>query len=209
MPPTDDDQIVTQTVNNVWATEAARPDTEFITLPSGQTCKARRLGLQGVMEAGLIGDADTLTQYVGREFVRKVRGAKDRPDGEEIDARAVANNPEALKRIIKLVDRCTPLIVVEPEVRLHMTINPDDPEDTKMIPPALREPGVIYTDVIGFEDKMFLFNLAMGGMANASRFREQSEAALGRVADGQDVPGAAQRPHARPKRRRPPRRNGS
>jgi len=204
MPPANNGQQ--QQVNNVWGKSALGKRT-FLTFPSGQTGYATPIGLQGVMEAGLIGEADSLTAFVGREYVRKVRGAKGKPDGEELDTKLLMKSPDALKKIVKLVDAVVPLTMVEPVVLCHYEVlNPGTPEeDTRMIPQSERVPDGIYTDMIGIEDKMFLFHFAVSAVKDAESFREASQDALGDLADGEGVPDHTEQP-ARAKRRRPPRR---
>lgn len=201
MPPTPQEE--TQVVNNVWGTSPLGGAPTFLTFPSGQTGYAKAVGLQGIMEAGLLGEADSLTAYVGREHVRRVRGAKGRPDGEEMNAETLMRDPSALKKIVKLVDSVAPLVMAEPKVLCHFEVLPDG--DTKMIEPSDRVPGAIYTDQLPLEDKMFLFQFATSGVTDAQSFRQESAAAVGAVVDGQGVqsPTVAS---AGQKRRRPPRR---
>lgn len=201
-----------QNVNAVWSTSGVGKRT-FLTLPSGQTCWAVVLGLQGVLETGVLGEADTLTGFVGKEYVRKVRGAKGKPDGETIDAERLMRDPSALQKILKMVDGLVPHIVLEPSVKCHYrpVEGSADPNETVMIPQEERRPGQVYTDMIGLEDKMFLFNFAVSAIQDAETFRKESASAVGDMADGEDVPTPAQhpdgsRPERRAKRRRPSRR---
>lgn len=216
-----------EAVNNVWG-QSTLGKRIFLTLPSGQTCWAKPIGLQGVMETGILGEADSLSAYVGRQFVRKVRGGKGKPDTEEIDAKLLMKSPDTLKKIVKLVDGLTPLVVVEPKVLCHyeVTDRGTDKEDTRMIPEAERvcaECGVtqqahkdqahgwvsaIYSDMVGLEDKMFLFNFAMSGVRDAESFRKESQSAVGDLADVEDLQGAAEHPtgNRAERRKRPPRR---
>lgn len=175
--------------NNVWGTSAPSTQTEFLTLPSGQTAYANRLGMEGLLMAGVLGQADSLTAYVGKEHVQRVRGAKGQPDGEKVNASSVMRDPEALRSIVKLVDMATPHIVSNPVVHLHFTVRDDD--TTLIIPMAERDKALIYTDQISFDDKMFLFNFAIGGTRDLQRFREESAAA---VAGVEDVPGVPRPP---------------
>jgi hypothetical protein len=178
-----------------------------------------------------MGAADTLTAYVGKEYIRKVRGARGKADAEEINVKALMKDPDALGRIVKMVDTVTPLVVVEPEVIRHFVdIEVDGKPDTRKIPDderVCRECGImrrdhstgeqsrhkhawtsaIYTDMIGMEDKMFLFNFALSGVRDVESFREASDAAMGTVEDGEGLQVPTERtdgPH--PKRRRPARR---
>lgn len=196
-------------VNNVWGQSNLNTKV-FLTMPSGQTCWARVIGLQGVLESGVMGEADSLTAFVGREYIRKVRGAKGRPDTEEIDPDKLMKDPAILQKIVKMVDGLMPHVVADPPVACHYSKVPlaDGGETTAMIPQEDRLPGVIYTDMIGLEDKMFLFNFAMSAVKDAETFRQQSQSAMGNVADGQDVPSQAQHPGGSraQRRQRPPRR---
>lgn len=199
MPPTDN-----QSVNTVWATQTEARLPTFLTLPSGQTCYATAIGLGGVIEAGLLGEADSLTAFVGSEYLRKVRGVKGRPDGEEMDTAKLLKDPEVLRKIMRLVDQVCPMVVKDPELRYHLEMV-DGTE--RVIPAEDRVPGLIYTDVVGVEDKMFLFNFAVSGMRDAQKFRQESQALVATVEDVASVPDDTQSAaQPRAKRRRPPRR---
>lgn len=224
MPPTNEQDQP----NNVWGSSSLGKSV-FLTCPSGQTVQAKVIGLQGVMATGVMGEADSLTAFVGKHFVKAVReGGK--PPTEEIDAARLMKSPDTLRKIVKMVDGLMPHVVVDPKVFCHYrVVNPGtDKEDTLMIPPAervchcgLREDhrehhdhgghtfrGAIYTDMIDLQDKMFLFNFAMSAVQDAESFRAESESALGNVADGPSVPVPTQQPDGNRavRRQRPPRR---
>jgi hypothetical protein len=184
-------------VNNVWASAAAQDVSESLTLPSGQTCRAKRLGMEGILAAGILGDADTLTAFVDRKHVRKVRGGKG-ADTEEIDMKSILKDPTALPKMVMLCDRAVPLIVEIPQVLLHFKDNADG--TTTKIPVDERESGAIYTDMITLEDKIFLFSFAVGGTRDIESFREQSARAVAGVADGESVSVPTERPAGNKKR---------
>jgi len=221
MPPTQ------QPINDVWG-QSKLTETQFLTLPSGQTCQAKPIGMEGVLQSGIMGAADSLTAYVGKEYIRKVRGARGKADAEELNVQMLMKDPSALGRIVLMVDTITPLVVTEPEVIRHFVdVEVDGKQDTRKISEAdrvCRECGVmrkdhdterdrhdwtsaIYTDMIGMEDKMFLFHFALSGVRDVESFREAASAAVGTVEDGEGVSVQAE-PTGRPssKRRRPPRR---
>lgn len=181
--------------NNVWANKTPSGVAEDITVPSGQTCKANRLGMEGIIRAGLLGDADTLTAFVGKQHIIKHRGGKQ-ADNDELDMRSVLADPEAFGKMIRLCDQAMPVIVVEPRVELHYK---DDPAN--VIPVEEREDGVVYTDQIDFQDKVFLFNFAVGGTRDIERFREESNRAVDDLADEPVVPHPAKRPARNQNRR--------
>lgn len=206
MPPTTPDPTP-QAINNVWG-QSTIGQSVFLTLPSGQTCHAKVVGIQGVLEAGVLGEADSLTAFVGRDYIRKVRGAKGKPDFEEIDPQKLLKDPATLQKIVKMVDGLMPHVIVNPVVACHYRVVNEETKETMMIGPDVRISGVIYTDQIPLEDKMFIFNFAMSGVKEVETFRKQSEVAMGDVADGEGVPDQAQRPggNRASRRQRPPRR---
>ena len=202
MPPTNDGQ----TVNNVWA--SATPATavgtvEFLTLPSGQTCYARRIGIEGMIEAGLLSEGDSLMAIVDEKHVKRAReNAGKNPKVQEVSDQAQAmeimRNPEMLKKIIFFVDRTLPVIVTEPSIRppfkiLAPATTPGVLPDTEMILPDDREEGCVYTDQVGLEDKMYLFQYCVGGTRDVETFRAQSDAAVAGVVDREGVQSAPRR----------------
>lgn len=188
MPPTNEQFEV----NSVWATNTPQGQTENITVPSGQTCRAKRLGMEGLMAAGILGEADSLTEYVGRKHMKQIRGANGTPDGEELNLKSIMGDPKALQALVMMTDRAMPLIVMEPPVLLHFT--EDAKGVTTRIPEDQREAGKVYTDQLGLEDKMFLYQYAVGGTRDIERFRSESKTAVGDVADGANVSRPAKRP---------------
>lgn len=175
-------------INNVWGSTERQGLVTRITLPSGQTADCKRIGMEGLVEAGILNDMDGLTGVVDQRFVKRARNG-GKPT-QEIDVAAISEDPESLKRIILVVDRALPHIVVEPTVRLHLRDLPNG--KTEMIPDDEREAGV-YTDQIGFEDKMFLLNWAVGGSADPRRFLDESGDVVGNVAPSRSVRRAAKR----------------
>lgn len=195
-PPTNEET----TVNNVWGSSVADGSLVWLTLPSTQTCRALRMGMAGLVKAGVLGEADSLTAFVDKRHIRRVRGGNGVADTEQIDMASIMKDPDALGRILMMVDRVIPFVVKDPVVYRHFTDEPDG--TTLRVPDEDREAGAIYTDMIGLEDKMYLFNWTVGGTADATRFSGQSSTVVAGVVDGEDVSRAARRaPRARKKRR--------
>lgn len=189
-------------INNIWATSTPVMVAENVTVPSGQTCRAKRLGMEGLIESGILGDADSLTAFVGRKYIIQHKGGKGKPDTEELNVGAVLKDPDALKKMVMLCDRALPVVVEQPEVKLHFVDAADG--STVMIPPDgspvtvdgkrhKRDKGAVYTDQVGLEDKVFLFNFAVGGTRDIERFRGESAAAMAGVGHGEDIPRPAKR----------------
>lgn len=183
--------------NNVWSNTAPASDAavEELTCPSGQTCLAKRTGLEGLMYSGQLLKLDSLTSMVDKKHVRRVRGGKGVEDADEIDAKSLMGDPNAIKTIIRLADALLPEILVEPRVAIHYTINDEDEEE--VIPTEDREPGMVYTDQIDYIDKMFLMNYGMAGTRDAERFRGESGALVGHVLPSEAMARPAQRSGAR------------
>jgi hypothetical protein len=182
MPPT-------TPLNNVWGKTAPEGSVRRLKLPSGNECDAERTGLQGIVSAGVLSEGDSLTDIVDKKHVRRVRGGKDK-DRDEIDAQSLLGDPEALGKVVMVMDRAMPHIIKNPIVKLHfedLDVFPGPPT-TRRLTEDEREDGIVYTDQVPIEDKMFLFNWAVGGTGNGERFREQSSAALAGVEDGEGVP---------------------
>ena len=135
-----------------------------LTVPSGQLCLVRRPGTQGLIEAGILHNIDSLTAIVNTKHVRRVKGK------EEIDVQSLMADPENVETLMHTIDRIVCYVVVKPDV--HMS-----PNDV-----TLRDPDVIYADMIDLEDKMFIMNFAVGGTRDLERFRRELSESVGSVA---------------------------
>jgi hypothetical protein len=185
-----------QQLKNTWGQNAPEGSTVTLTTPSGSQCEAIRTGLQGLVTAGVLGESDSLTSLVDAKHIRRVRGGKT-GDGEEINVESLMRDPESFGKIIMVVDRAIPHIVTWPTVKLHFTDEPDG--STLRVPEDKRDQSTVYTDQVGLEDKMFLFNWAVGGTADMDRFRQQSGALVATVEHGDDVPRPTKRAPKRPR----------
>lgn len=195
MPSTDGSEFE---VNNVWLQRASGPPVEEITLPSGQTCKVKRPGLEGLMFSGQLLQLDTLTSLVDRQHIRRVKGGPA-GDGEQIDAQSLMKDPDSLKRILKLADSLLPQIVVEPQVVIHWTT--DIRGEDVNIPLESRDPNLVYSDYVTYEDKMFLLQYALGGSRDVARFRQESQAVMGGVVTREGVSRTTKSVNARKRRK--------
>lgn len=180
-------------VNNVWGQSAPLNQTDTLTLPSGQIVHARRVGLEALIKTGIIGEADALTQLVDQNHLRRGGGKAKQQDPMQ----AMMRDPRAFGTLMEIMDRSIPLIVVKPEVRLHM-VELDRPaadgSKTRMLNDDERQDGVIYTDQIPITDKVDLLNYGVGGLTSLASFREESEAPVATVEHGEGVPDSPQRP---------------
>lgn len=182
------------TPNNVWASTAIGGVEEELTLTSGQTCLARKMTIQGVLESGMLAQVDSLTGVVD-SYTRKVKGGKGVADGTPVISDDILKDPKALITIIGVVDNLLPHILISPKVLPHWTEQTvGSTKVTKMIPAKDRTPDQVYTDQIDLTDKMELFDWALGGLSAFSSFRDKADGDVGSV-------GAGEGPRRKAKRR--------
>ena len=137
---------------------------EDLVVPSGQTALVRRPGVQGLIEAGILHDLDSLSSIVDDKHIKRVEGKPD-----QINVESVMGDKKQMDAVLHLVDRVCCYVVLKPNVQM----TPNDPTS--------RQPGVIYCDMIDLMDKMFILNFAVGGVRGLEPFRKQFEEALGGV----------------------------
>lgn len=162
--------------NNVWGSATPLGGEEELTTPRGQTCRARKMSIEDMIKAGVLMEADALTAQI-KKYTKKVK--KGKPSGQgapsyssEIDEKKLLEDPSAITSLIGMIDKALPHIVVSPKVALHYTSQTvGKTRVTKLIPPEERDQNLVYTDQIDFEDKMFLFDWAAGGLSAMLQFR--------------------------------------
>jgi hypothetical protein len=142
---------------------------EDITCPSGQRCLARRPGAEGLLRAGVIHDLDFLSTVVEEKHIKRVQGGKPNVKVEEI-----LKDPEKVDKLVHMLDRVICYVVIKPE----LVMTPNDVTS--------RKSGIIYTDMVELDDKLFLMNYAVGGTRDLERFRrelDESVASVGAVTE--------------------------
>lgn len=188
------------TPNGVWASTPAAGTTEELTLPSGQTCAAKRVTVEKMIEAGILNDTDALTATVSQHTTIKKSNGPNGPASKELDEDKLLRDPEAIKAVVKLCDKAMPSIVVSPGVALHFeeitvgkttVIRPLDDDQRALL--RADRPGLVFTDQIDFTDKMFLFDWAVGGLKAMQSFRGESTDAVGSLANGSKPKNKAKR----------------
>lgn len=172
--------------NNVWASTTPASEFEHRVLPSGQECDARKIGVEELVMAGVVTETDSLAGLVDQKYIRKVRGGKG-PDTETIDTTGLMRDGKALGSLVSMIDRCLPLIVVDPQVLCHTD------KDGTPIPKADRKAGMVYTDQINVMDKMELFTWSVGDAVEMEPFRGTAAGDVAGVGNGKKVRKPAQR----------------
>lgn len=131
-------------------------------LPSGFTALVKVPGLSILLSEGLI--ADTLTPMAEAAVQR----GKGRPQGPSDDELAeLARDPEKISKALDTFDKVLVYCVVEPPVTYYKY------DDDTVIPEEDRDEDVLYSDEVDLEDKMFIFNVCVGGTRDLESFRKQ------------------------------------
>jgi hypothetical protein len=145
-----------------WGGQSSGP--QDLVLPSGQLCLARKPGIQQLMVEGVLHRMDNLSSLVQSKHIKK---GGSQP---QLNVASLFGDQEAMQGILHTVDRVVCAVVLRP----HVEMTPNDP--------TRKVNGVIYADTIDLEDKMFLFNWALGGSSSLEEFRRESEAVVGSLA---------------------------
>jgi hypothetical protein len=154
-----------------WKKSSASP---LLTLPSGNTMRVRKIGLQALMKTGIM--PNSLMTYA-QNAVKK--GKKE--EVTETDMLEILQDDKQVREIAKFMDEVTIICAEEPQV--HRL-----PEEG-----VEKEDDLLYVDEIEEEDKMFLFQVVTGGTTEVETFREEHASNVAAVRGRQDVGGKAKR----------------
>lgn len=128
----------------------------LVELPSGKAVRVIMPGMQAFIEADLIPN----------ELMPIVLGAieKHQPAPTK-ELQDMQRDPQMLLKLVETTDRIFCYCVTEP------IFHPAVPRDE-------RKPGVLYADMVGMEDKAYVFNIAVGGTRDLAQFREEQATQL-------------------------------
>jgi len=176
---------------------------EDVELPSGLWCKAKRIGMEALVQGGKI--PNTLLPIVmealeGGDAGRKRAEEKLR---SQMSAAHIAD-------MMAMYDSITMFVVVAPTIRPvpekcscgAKTVNGEiildedisvpvkhDKHNWRPVPDEDREhgSGIAYIDWIDFADKVYLMNFAVGGTRDLETFRKEQSELLDTLSTGKDV----------------------
>lgn len=186
---------------------AIQVDGTDVLLPSGNVARCRQMAPTAFLTAGVI--PDPLTGIV-RDAIHTKKGLPPKKVEE------IADDPEKLSSALEMFDRVLCHVIIEPPVKMPPACDVDTGDgecgeyantDVHKTPTRTghhqynegeRDPNVLYADVVVMEDKMFLFQWAVGGTRDVQKFREEQSATMESLQNGQGV----QRPAKRPARRK-------
>jgi len=172
---------------------------EDLELPSGNVALVKRPGPQALLSEGIL--PDTLMPIV-QQAISKGKGLRPQ------DMKKALEDPAKVADMLDSMDRLMVQVVIEPKVAYHKcrklvdmggaTAGPAHDEWVS-IPEHMRDgetecencgkvhpatDDFIYADDVDMEDKMFIFNYAVGGTRDLERFRSEHAARVGDLSDG-------------------------
>lgn len=151
----------TVTPISAWKQSA---EAHIVEVPSGNTCRALRQGMQAFVKAGVV--PNSLLPVVMQAIKS---GAVPNLDKIEKD-------PQKVMDAVRLMDAVTVHILVEPRV---LPVPPQEDVKSEFYDPDFeRDEDALYVDQVDFTDKVFLFQWACGGTSDLERFRSQSDELL-------------------------------
>jgi len=131
-----------------WKSKSA--EGTLLTVPSGNTCLVKPIGLAAFMKKGVIPNG--LIPLI-QDSIKK--GGVP----EDVNIESILEDEGKLQQILELADSICVDAVLDPKVAPA----PAEGED--------RDPNVLYVDEVDFNDKMFIFNFVVGGTADLEQFR--------------------------------------
>lgn len=134
---------------NVWASKLSSTSYEF-TVPSGQTCRLRRLAPEKLLEAGIL-DKIGILESLADKLVSK-------SNGEPPVANTVPTSEE-FALLLETINLVVPMVVIEPVVYADSAVVADGEE-------------VIRVSDIDLDDRMAILEESVKGITKLSSFRQ-------------------------------------
>lgn len=158
---------------SVWGQGIGTGIGEDLVCPSGQTALVIRPGVQGLIEAGVLHHVDSLTAIVDSKHVKRAKGQP------QVDPQTIMKDPKALNDILAVVDRVMVFVVKAPQLTLSWSELKDGTRqeldlDERAALTELAGKPLVFTDQVDLDDKMFIFNFAVGGTRGLDRFRHEA-----------------------------------
>lgn len=135
------------------------------------------------LESGLL--PDPLAQLIRKQI--SDRSGKV-TDAELMKSLVAGKDFELIKEMMRATDRVVAFCVYEPQIVWHEREVPGHESAGVVayedIPDEERDPEIVYTDEMEMDDKMFIFQRAVGGSTDLSRFRSATSAIVGDLSAG-------------------------
>lgn len=151
--------------------------TYELEVPSGNVCLVRKPdGLKAFMVDGRIPNS----------LMPLVEEALDTKTSNELDMKAILNDPNKMADLMSMVDQIAINVVVEPKIhRVPMVTDPDPMTGATTPREGPRDPDALYVDEVDMEDKLHVMGWAFAGVNDMGQFRQATAANVASLADGE------------------------
>lgn len=190
--------MATQTKRATTARQWRSKKPEPIELPSGNMASVRTASMEFFLASGFIPNSlKTMVQKQIQEVVHEENPREAQKMNEEIAK--VLEDEDSLKDLIEMYDKIAIHCFIDPKLSDAPFEKDEDgnfihDEDGYRIPVDIdeRNQELLYVDEIEFEDKVFVFQLAVGGTKDIESFRQQQNQNLESVRASAEVGGEAE-----------------
>lgn len=139
-------------------------------LPSGNVALVTNPGIEHFIRIGLI--PNSLKSVIQRAI-----------QGKDVQLEEMLETDKDIENFFELLDKVLVNVVIAPKVKAV----PIDGETKESVPLADRDQDFIYPDEVDFDDKIFVFNFAVGGTKDLETFRSQQDTFMESVRPGKTV----------------------
>lgn len=167
----------------------AKGQTLVLHVPSGNKALVRNPGIKAFLSAGIL--PNSLMPIVTEALER------GKPPSLSAFQGKITTDPQMVQEMLESVDKVTLYCVIEPQVHPVPTWDLTDlsqdnctAEQIGQEAPQKKDPRRLYVDEVDLEDKMFIFQWAVGGTRDLERFRKEYSSGLADVQRGSDLAGA-------------------
>jgi hypothetical protein len=185
---------LTPTPASAWKNKVIL-DGHDLELPSDNVARVKQIAPTAFITSGLI--PDPLTAIV-RKAIHEKKGLRP----EEVNK--IAEDPDLLISALEMFDRVLADVMVEPTVEMpppcdvevegvrcdlyaNQPVHQNPSQSGKhRYREGPRNPNVLYADQVDMEDKIFIFNWALGGTKQLETFRAELDVSLESLAHGED-----------------------
>ena len=139
--------------------------TITVKLPSDNVCVMKRVPLETFLKQGFF--PDSLTPLISEMISDNKKSSTVDKEKAQAKLNDAMENVESIQEMLEMFNEVAVKTIVEPTVQLP----PNDDFD--------RDDDVLYADEIDLEDKIFIFQVCVGGTTDVERFRKETRDNLG------------------------------
>lgn len=194
-------QNLTPTPAHAWKGKVEVEGTD-LALPSGNVARVKPLSPQAFLASGMIPDP------ISAMIKKAIASKQGLPPSAMKD---LADDPKQLAAAMELFDRVLAYVTVEPRILMpppcsecgeYAITDKHQQMQAEGFHPyneGEREPGVLYSDMVEMDDKVFVFQWVLGGTRDIERFRVEQRERMESVHDSPSLARPAKRTTRRKK----------